>query len=55
METGTPAPETGIYRDLYSGCEAHVQQGAALPPGPSNADAKWFLVHALDDSWMVAG
>lgn len=32
-ETGTTAPETGIYRDLYSGCEAHIRQGAVLPPG----------------------
>ena len=55
MDTGTFTPATGIYRDLYSGCEAYVEQGSVLPAGPDNADAKWFLVHALDDSWMRTG
>ena len=52
MEPGTPAPGSGVYRDLYSGCEAHVRQGDPLPVGPG-PEAKWFLVHAIDDSWML--
>lgn len=53
MEPGTPAPTTGVYREL-GGREAHVKQGDPLPPGP-NGDTKWYLVHEIDDSWMLVG
>lgn len=46
------APDSGVYRGLFSGCEARVGQGDPLPYGPGY-EATWFVVHTVDESWML--